>query len=200
MGVIRDRYDVSEKDVNEIVETRDLDALMTRLSDPETVRQLNSLLDNLGTLSAMLEMFQGFMSRSNEVLENANALVHETGDHMMADHNVTDGLASLATIGHDAIPLAQNLALTHAIERIADSGLLEPAFVDIFVAMMKGFNDVREEFATGPEERRISMMRLPWMMRDRDFNRGVKYVLHMAQKLGWAVKPNGLHGIGPGKG
>jgi len=173
---------------------------MTRLSDPETVRQLNSLLDNLGTLSAMLEMFQGFMSRSNEVLENANALVHETGDHILADHDVADGLASLATIGHDAIPLAQNLALTHAVEKVADSGLLEPDFVDLVVAFFTAMNDVREEFATGPEERRISMMALPMMMRDRDFNRGIKYVLHMVERLGRAVKPHGLHGIGPGKG
>ena len=187
-------------DVTDTADTRDLDALVARLSDPATVRQLNTLLDNLGTLSAMLEMLQGFLSRSNEVLDNINELAHETGGHMMADPTLADGLASLAMLGHDAVPLAHHLAVTHAVGRVADSGLMKPESVDAVVSVLAALNDVREEFASGPEDRRISMMRLPLMMRDRDFNRGIKYVLHVVQKLGWAVKPNGLHGIGPGKG
>jgi uncharacterized protein YjgD (DUF1641 family) len=219
--------------VSEQTKSPEAEALLTRLSDPATVRQLNTLLDNLDTLTAMLQMTQGFLARSSEVVDNLADSVKDIATSAWHDSSVASAVQSVTAVSaqalplmrkvaetkalekiagsgvlepefldamsDQALPLLRKLAETKALEKIADSGMLEPGFIDLATQFATAVNSVNIQMATESEGRRITMMRLPLMLRDRDFNRGIDFVLRLVQRLGFAVRPHGLHGIGPGK-
>jgi uncharacterized protein YjgD (DUF1641 family) len=175
-------------------------ALLARLNDPKTVTQLNSLLDNVDILTGLLQIVGSFLRSSEQIMDNARDLLKEMQDKMLADGQVGTLAKSFVMMGQQALPLVDKIAETNALQRVVDSDVVEPQVIDMVAKVLGSMKTVQQEIIDEPEHPRISMMRLPMMMRDRDFNRGMDYLFRVVRELGAAVKPDGFHGVGPGDG
>jgi uncharacterized protein YjgD (DUF1641 family) len=165
------------------------DQLLDRLGDPGTVAALNSLLDNLDTLSGLLTVVSGFLMRSPEVMDNARGALRLVRREVDADAGIVQTVPRLAKVGRQSLALTDRLADDDVLVKLAQSGLLETGFLDAMFAFADGVRQVQVEIATEPPHRRRSILRLPWMMRDYDFNRGIDFLLRLVTALGKAMSP-----------
>ncbi|MDR0960485.1 MAG: hypothetical protein LBM23_09100 [Propionibacteriaceae bacterium] len=167
------------------------DALEERLRDPATRAALVTLLDNIDTIAGMVEVMQSFMARSSEIVDNVAGMYHEVTTRVASDPAVERGTDSFVKLGQQVLPIASRMADANVAEQLAHSRAIEPEFVELLFRIFDGIRDVQADMAAAPPKRRITMLRLPLMMRDRDFNRGIDYVLRVVRKVGVAVKETG---------
>ncbi len=96
--------------------------LQARLSDPRTVDSLNRLLDHVDTISASMEMLEGFLRRGDQIADNVSDSVEDlrAGDKGETAAFV-EKLPNLAKAGTRMADVANSAAA----ERLLQSGLLE---------------------------------------------------------------------------
>lgn len=96
--------------------------LQARLADPHTVDSLNRLLDHVDTLSASMEMLEGFLRRGDQIADNVSDSIEElrAGDASGATQFV-EKIPDLARAGTKMADVANSTA----VERLLQSGLLE---------------------------------------------------------------------------
>jgi hypothetical protein len=177
---------------------RNVALLTERLGDPGTVASLLNLLDNIDTLSGLLEITSSFIGRSEEILDNVASSVKEITGMVEADGPTMTAVKSAVDLGKQAVPMVEKIAESDALGKLADSRALEPETIDLLISVVDSVRETQASLVAQPISRRISMMRLPMMMRDRDFNRGIDFVLRVVTQLGWNLRPEGPHGVGPG--
>jgi hypothetical protein len=168
--------------------------LLARLDDPGTVAALTALVDNIATLSALLGMASGFLGRSPEVMDNVRSAVREVRGEASEQAGIVSEWPHLAKVGRQSVGLAARLADDDAIANLGRSRALDPDFLGALFAFLDEARGVQIEMAGEAPHRRRSILRLPIMMRDRDFNRGIDFVLRLVTALGKAIGPPG--GVG----
>ncbi len=96
--------------------------LQARLADPRTVDSLNRMLDHLDTISASVEMLEGFLRRGDEIADNVADSVQELrGVDASGATQFVEKLPSLAKAGTKMADVANS----PAVDRLLQSGLLE---------------------------------------------------------------------------
>lgn len=105
------------------VETTPQDRLQARLADPATVDSLNRLLDRVDLMAFMLDAVDGFLRRSDTVVESVSEGVRDVRD--AADLSAAAPLlASLPKLARSGATLAE-IAAGDAFANLLRSGLLE---------------------------------------------------------------------------
>ena len=95
--------------------------LQARLSDPQTVTSLNRLLDHLDTISASVEMLEGFLRRGNEIADNVSSTVDDFRGQGEQAVGFVEKLPGLAKAGTKLADVAN----TPSFDALLKSGLLE---------------------------------------------------------------------------
>lgn len=72
--------------------------LMNKLSEPETIEQLISLLDKLEKFNVLLESFEQFISRSPEMADSVNRLIISLREELPKNHFINNLQKSLETL------------------------------------------------------------------------------------------------------
>jgi hypothetical protein len=161
------------------------------LNDPGTVAALHTLLDNLDTLGGLLEVASSFLVRSPEVMDNVRGTYRLVAGKVREDGAIVRVVPQAAKVGRQSLALTARLADDDAIAKLAASRIMDAGFLDMLFAFLDAARAVQVQVATEPPHRRRSILRLPMMMRDRDFNRGIDFVLRLVTALGQALRPAG---------
>lgn len=158
----------------------DIDALgelASRLSDPQTIAAVNSLLDNLPLIAILVRGLDEFVRRADVVADTVSDSLREVKAGTQATGmNIRDTSAQLSVL----IPAFAEAA--PAIKRIVESTIVGEDAVavvdDAAAALIEGGEKARRENV------RVGVGGLMKATRDKDFQRGMGMMVEVLTALG----------------
>lgn len=170
----------------EIATSENVETLIARLSEPKTTAALLELLDNLATLSGLLEAVGTFLGRSEEIIDNAADSLREMSASAAASP-IRGLLGDAAKVGVQALPVVGKLADADAVERLVNSSLLDPGTLDLLVAASDAVAAARTEMASAPAKR-YGLFSLAAELKDPDVSAGLDFGIRTLKKLGATLR------------
>jgi len=162
--------------------------LVDRLSEPATAAALTELLDNVATLNGLLTAASSFLARGEEIMDNVAESYREV-THVAGDRTVARTVDTAKTLAGQSLPLAERLADTEVLGKLATSSLLDPALFDMLEILARSVHTAHVTVASEPGKHEQGIFGVPRAMRDPDVKRGVGFVLAVAKELGRALGP-----------
>ena len=151
--------------------------LMARLSDPQTVAALNSLLDNLPLIAIMVRGLDEFMRRADVVADTvADSLREVKAGSESTGMNLRDTSEQLAIL----IPALAEAA--PAIKRVVESTIVAEDAVDVVNAAAESLIEGGEK--THRQDLRIGLGGALKASREPDFQRGLAMMVEVLTALG----------------
>ncbi|MGB3483739.1 MAG: DUF1641 domain-containing protein [Mycobacterium sp.] len=176
-----------------VVEISPADRLRERLDDPEVAASLNSLLDHADLLAILVTGLDGLVRRGDEISES---LASAVGDLRGPAAALTASLprfeearSELRTV--DLQSLAVNLAaLSTAIvdampvmNKLLHSPLVQPEAADVLVELGQALIDGKAAAEADPGGPK-GIFGLWRVSKDKDINRGLGFLIHVARSFG----------------
>jgi hypothetical protein len=151
--------------------------LLDRLEDPRTAAALNTLLDNVELIAALVAGLDGLARKGDliadtltEVMGQVKAAGRATG---LDAGKTTEQLATLIPALAEAAP---------AINRVARSSIVEPEPIEVLseaaVALVKGLQSAQQKDA------RLGLTGLLKATRHEDVQRGIGFLVEVAREFG----------------
>ncbi|MHB1172354.1 MAG: helical membrane plugin domain-containing protein [Lacisediminihabitans sp.] len=161
------------------------EALVERLSEPRTVAALSELLDGIGTLSGLLTAAGSFLARGDEIMDNVAESYQELAQvATVGDSPLTGSLQRMMKLAGQALPVAERVADSDMLDKLANSALLDPAVFDLLVALARGVQQAQVSVVHEPGGHQPSMFQLAGAMKDPDVKRGISFALKVMKELG----------------
>ncbi len=148
--------------MNELsLENKEIDLLLSRkLSDKETILNVLFLLDRLGGINFLLSMFEEFIHRSPEILENMNETIIEFREKTTNQKQNRD--------------IKQLIELAGKIQEILLSKEVQEMINAVYSAV-KTYN---------PEKQSVGMVGAIRCMSDKDIQKSIGLIFHILREVG----------------
>ncbi|OAN30058.1 DUF1641 domain-containing protein [Mycolicibacterium iranicum] len=172
-----------------VVEASPADLLRERLEDPAVAASLNALLDHADLLAVLVVGLDGMVRRGDEISESLSSAVGELRGPAASLPGLSQARAEFGSI--DVSSLVVSLAgLTRALvdtmpvlNKLLHSPLADPraaeVLADIGAALVEG-----ERAAHAHPDRPKGLFGLWRVSKDRDINRGLGFLIHVARAFG----------------
>lgn len=170
----------------EVAISDNVETLVARLSEPKTTAALLELLDNLATLSGLLEAVGTFLGRSEEIIDNAADSLREMSASAGASP-VGSFFGDVAKVGMQTLPAVGKLAGADTVKKLVNSSLLEPATLDLLVAASDAIAAARAEMPDAPDKR-YGLFSLAAELKDPEVSAGLDFGIRVLRRLGATLK------------
>ena len=158
------------------------DQLVERLEDPAVATALGQILDHADLLALMVSAFDGFLRRSDSIVEAVSDGVRELG-------SIGDRPAALAEV--DLQQLASSLTTlsvrvakaTPGLTALLESSFTDPRTVSALEMVGSALVEGREEAAKNPSAP-TGVFGVVRALKDEDVARGIGLLIHVARALG----------------
>jgi Uncharacterized conserved protein len=162
------------------------DQLVERLEDPAVATALGQILDHADLLALMVSAFDGFLRRSDSIVEAVSDGVRELG-------SIGDRPAALAEV--DLQQLASSLTTlsvrvakaTPGLTALLESSFTDPRTVSALEMVGSALVEGREEAAKNPSAP-TGVFGVVRALKDEDVARGIGLLIHVARALGRKVR------------
>lgn len=170
-----------------------LEQLKQRLSDPQTVRSLNLLLDNVEHLATMAMLFGSAMSRGDELMANLATSIDEAkkgfdpSDLPVDPKEFAESGKSFLKAIPAAKPLVDKAVDNGVLDSLGTSTMFNPEVIDVLNILTKSLSVAAIE--ASEEEQLLSPWRLLWRLRDKNINRALRFAITTALSMGRELDP-----------
>jgi uncharacterized protein YjgD (DUF1641 family) len=160
--------------------------LLQRLQDPKTARNLDLILDKLDLVAFSLSALDGFLRRSDEIVE---AVAEGVADFNKAIPGVTIG-STADTVAHIKSLFQVSIRLNEVLsspefEALMQSGILSPETVSVVGKAGSALTESYRASAGGdPESKKIGLFGLLRMLNDPDVQRSLHLLTTFAKTFG----------------
>lgn len=164
------------------------DRLRERLDDPAVAASLNSLLDHADLIALMVQSLSEFIGRGNEITETLATGISEIRA-ATANSALSEVAAEFKTV--DTMALASSMAALAAamaqagpsISTVLTSPLLAPESVEV-VGQVGEALIAGKAAATAQPGGPKGVFSLMKVLKDKDVNRGLGFLIHVAKAFG----------------
>lgn len=161
------------------------DALLDRLNDPKTIESLNTILDNLELIAFSVTAADGFLRRSDAVIDAVTDGVHELRDtipsldnDLVKTEEIIPRLTQLAKVGVQI----SDLMNSDEFDALMQSGVLSPETLTVVGQAGDALVESRQEAAQS--DQRIGIFGLLRALNDPDIQRSLNFLLTFSKKFG----------------
>ncbi|MEP7010098.1 MAG: DUF1641 domain-containing protein [Acidobacteriota bacterium] len=146
--------------------------LLEKLGDPKTIQALSSLLGNVEVIAFLLDSLDGFLRRSDAVIES-----------------VAEGMSDLKTAIPDLDPervrriISELPGLVEAGEVLAEAGMFDRQTVEVLVRIGRTVAASYQDFLAHPAKP-VGLFELYRSLKDPEIQATVRLVLYVAKSYG----------------
>lgn len=174
----------------------DLASLEKRLGEPGTVAALNRLLDKADLISGLLDVLTGFLGNSEHVLDNVRDSAKEITPMLMSSPTVKEAVDFVPTavdFGEQLMPLITKVTNENFVSRFSESGLLDPAMINLTIKVASGINYANERALEEADIKPPGIVKLALMLKDLEVRRALAFALEVLKEVGRSLgeEPSG---------
>lgn len=163
------------------------DALIERLNDPQTAESLNTLIDNLELIAFSVTAVDGFLRRSDAVIDAVTEGVHDLKSTIPSlDNDLVDPaeivprLTELAKVGLQL----SDLMNSDEFKALMQSGVLSPETLTLVGQAGDALVASRQEAAAQQTAQKIGIFGLLRALNDPDVQRSLNFLLTFSKQFG----------------